>query len=1088
MEKTLYFYAKLLLLHSLMASLTALAAAATTNTTTDLSVLLSLKSHIITTTEHYNMLSHNWSSDTSICHWAGVTCSTSQRVTGLNISNMGITGTVPPQLGNLSFLVSLDLQGNKFGGELPTWFHLLPELKYLSLGNNSFNGNITGSLFSSKKLHTLILSYNSLQGPVPRECGNATLLEILNLGHNKLTGVIPDEIGNLHNLKMLVMTSNDLEGSIPLNVFNISSLEVIDLSNNSLSGTLPQSLCFNLRTLGELSLDTNNLHGHLPTSLSGCSALQTLSLFENEFSGSIPREIGNLTLLKTLFLMGNNLTGVIPAEMKNLHKLELFLLSYNMLTGPIPSGIFNNSFLKMIDLTGNHITGNLPSTIGYGLPNIQRIHLVQNNMDGVIPSSISNCSGLTHLDIQRNEFRGIIPDSLGNLRLLECLGLAGNNFQADLSLSFITSLTNCRYLTDLWISQNPLNGILPSSIGNVSSTLRVFHASNCKLKGRIPKEIGNLSQLIKLDLMGNDLIGLIPSTIRGLKQLQGLRLQGNKIEGSISEGLCEMQNLAYLHLGQNFLRGPIPECLGSVTSLRSIFLGSNGLTSTIPTNIWNLKDLLELNVSSNHLNGLLPLEMGNLQAITVLELSNNDFTGEIPDFAGGLLALTTLSLANNKFEGPIPEPMGRMLSLVLLDLSHNRLSKEIPKSFETLKYLKYFNVSFNELSGEIPTSGPFRNFTGQSFLFNAALCGDPRFNVTSCTTSGAKRKRIIVAVCASMGMALMVILLTLAYLLVKLRDRNKLPRQKDIELEISRRLSYFELVKATGGFSQCNLIGSGSYSSVYKGVLANGMILAVKVFKLQLEGTFSSFYTECEVLRSLRHRNLTKVISSCSNPDFKALVLEYMSNGSLEEWLHSNDNFLNGIQRLDIMIDVANALEYLHHGYSTPVVHCDIKPSNVLLDEDMTAHVTDFGVSKLLSEGESISHTKTLATLGYIAPEYGLQGVVSTKSDIYSFGILLMETFTRRRPSSDMFSGDLTLKYWIRGSMPNDLIKVIDPNLLSEDEKHLMEKLKVFSSIMELALHCCAESPSKRINMKDARVTLEKVKLQFMHVGQGPTE
>ncbi|XP_059286823.1 receptor kinase-like protein Xa21, partial [Lycium ferocissimum] len=187
------------------------------------------------------------------------------------------------------------------------------------------------------------------------------------------------------------------------------------------------------------------------------------------------------------------------------------------------------------------------------------------------------------------------------------------------------------------------------------------------------------------------------------------------------------------------------------------------------------------------------------------------------------------------------------------------------------------------------------------------------------------------------------------------------PRKYTIR-DICRRLSYFELAQATGGFSQCNLIGSGSYSSVYKGVLANGMVLAVKVFKLQLEGTFSSFYTECEVLRSLRHRNLTKVITSCSNPDFKALVLEYMSNGSLEEWLHSNDNFLNDIQRLDIMIDVANALEYLHHGYSTPVVHCDIKPSNILLDEDMTAHVTDFGVSKLLSEGESISHTKTLAT------------------------------------------------------------------------------------------------------------------------------
>ncbi|KAJ8539270.1 hypothetical protein K7X08_013522 [Anisodus acutangulus] len=209
-RSTLYLYAKLVLLQSLIASLTAIADA-TTNITTDQSALVALKSHI-STTEHNNMLSNNWSSDTSICNWAGVTCSIGQRVTGLNISNMDLTGTIPPQLGNLSFLVSLDLQGNKFGGELPTWFHLLLELEYLSLRNNSFTGSIPGSLFSSKKLRTLVLSHNSLQGLVPAECGNATLLEILNLGHNKLIGVVPEEIGNLHNLKMLVMESNDFEG------------------------------------------------------------------------------------------------------------------------------------------------------------------------------------------------------------------------------------------------------------------------------------------------------------------------------------------------------------------------------------------------------------------------------------------------------------------------------------------------------------------------------------------------------------------------------------------------------------------------------------------------------------------------------------------------------------------------------------------------------------------------------------------------------------------------------------------------------------------------------------------------------------
>ncbi|XP_060171093.1 receptor kinase-like protein Xa21 [Lycium barbarum] len=181
------------------------------------------------------------------------------------------------------------------------------------------------------------------------------------------------------------------------------------------------------------------------------------------------------------------------------------------------------------------------------------------------------------------------------------------------------------------------------------------------------------------------------------------------------------------------------------------------------------------------------------------------------------------------------------------------------------------------------------------------------------------------------------------------------------------RISYFEVERATQGFDQCNLLGCGGYGSVYKGIFANGMVREIKVFNLQIEGAFKSFDSECEVLRNLRHRNLTKVITSCTNLDFKALLLEYMPNGSLEQWLHSDGYFLNMIQRLDIMIDVASALEYLHHGYVTVVVHSDLKPSNVLLDERQVGHVSDFGLAKLLREGESVAHTKTLATMGYIA-------------------------------------------------------------------------------------------------------------------------
>ena len=155
---------------------------------------------------------------------------------------------------------------------------------------------------------------------------------------------------------------------------------------------------------------------------------------------------------------------------------------------------------------------------------------------------------------------------------------------------------------------------------------------------------------------------------------------------------------------------------------------------------------------------------------------------------------------------------------------------------------------------------------------------------------------------------------------------------------------------------------------MYRGTLLDGTSIAVKVFNLNIEGGFKSFEAECDVLGSIRHRNLVKIISSCSSIDFKALVLEYMPKGSLQKWLYSDNHFLDMIERLNVMIDVASSLEYLHHGCPLPVAHCDLKPSNILLNKDMVALVSDFGISKFLGNEESITQTMTLATIGYMAP------------------------------------------------------------------------------------------------------------------------
>ncbi|KAE8706117.1 putative Leucine-rich repeat protein kinase family protein [Hibiscus syriacus] len=380
-----------------------------------------------------------------------------------------------------------------------------------------------------------------------------------------------------------------------------------------------------------------------------------------------------------------------------------------------------------------------------------------------------------------------------------------------------------------------------------------------------------------------------------------------------------------------------------------------------------------------------------------------------------------MDLSNNRFDSAIPTGVVNLKDLTHFSLSNNRITGPIPESFGELLNLEFLDLSRNNLSGEIPKSLEKPRYLKY-------------FNVSFNGLEGTWK-----------------------------------------------RISYHELHRATDGFSRSKLLGNGSYGSVYHGTLSYGITFAVKVFKLELEGAFKSFDVECEVLRNTRHRNLIKIISSCSNDlDFKALVLEFMPNGSLDKWLYSNNHFLDILQRLNTMIDVASALEYLHHGNETPFVHCDLKPCNILLDEDMVAHLSDFGIAKLLCNEDSMIQTITMATVGYMAPDYGIDGIVSTKGDVYSFGILLMETVTRKKPTDEMFTGERSLKSWVKESISSTLLnQVVDMNLLSTNGREHSAANNCTLSILQVALECSAESPDERLNTKEIVTKLEKIKTKF---------
>uniref|UniRef100_A0A2N9IFC8 non-specific serine/threonine protein kinase n=1 Tax=Fagus sylvatica TaxID=28930 RepID=A0A2N9IFC8_FAGSY len=805
----------------------------------------------------------------------------------------------------------------------------------------------------------------------------------------------------------------------------------------------------------------------------------------------IPRSLGNCTSLKEIHLDDNYLTGELPLEIGNLQNLMEITLANNSLTGTIPNAIFNISTIEVISLYLNQFSGQLPLSIGHWLPNLKELYLWDNELKGIIPNSISNASKLTQLELGANYFSGSIPNTLGNLRHLETLNL-GNNYltreTSILELSFLSSLTNCKNLKTIVLAYNPLNGTLPNSIGNLSTSLEEFLAFNCNIKGIIPVGIGNLSNMMALHLEDNELAGPIPSTVGGMRNLQGLFLQHNRLQGSIPIGMCQLIKLVELILNHNELFGPIPNCWGNLSSLQKLYLNSNKLTS-IPSSFWSLKYILQVNLSSNSFSGHLPLDVGNLEVVTDIDLSWNQLSGDIPTSIGGLDSLENLSIAHNKFQGPIPQSFDKLISMVFLDLSHNNFSGVIPKSLMELKYLKYFNVSFNRLQGEIPFGGVIGKFSAQSFMGNEALCGPPQLQVPPCKSSNIGHSKTGTIVILRFILPAMIIFASmLVFVLIRCRKRyEKLKIQGDLlPLATWRRISYFELELATYGFSESNLVGKGSFGSVYRGTLSDRSSVAVKVFNLNIEGGFKSFEAECDVLCRIRHRNLVRIISSCSSMDFKALVLEFMPKGSLKKWLYSHNYFLDIQQRLNMMIDVASALEYLHHGVPLPVVHCNLKPSNILLNEDMVAHVSDFGISKLLGDEDSMTQTMTLATIGYMAPEYGSQGIISTRGDVYSYGILLMETFTRKSPTDEMFVGEMSLNRWVKESLPHAVIEVVDVNLLKRGEDYFTAKLDCISSIMKMAMDCSTEAPNERINMRDVVTTLKNIKLKFLKdVGGG---
>ncbi|XP_030540086.2 probable LRR receptor-like serine/threonine-protein kinase At3g47570 [Rhodamnia argentea] len=942
----------------------------------------------------------------------------------------------------------------------------------------------------------------------------------LDLSSQKLSGAISPHIGNLSFLRELWLGNNNFDHEIPPQITRLSRLRILRLENNLLVDEIPENIsaCSNLVIL---VLRYNQLTGKIPIQFGSLSNLQIFSLYSNNLIGSVPSSIGNLSSLEELSLSRNNLDGSIPPALGHLLKLQYFYVLGNKLSGSIPTGILNLSSLTRFDIGLNQIRGSLPADIGFTLSNLRFFSIANNLFEGQVPPSISNCTKLEALQLSTNKLSGKIP-SLENMHELQRF----TNYENQLGygkpqdLNFICSLTNATKLEVLLISFNYFGGELPNCICNLSITLTKFSTTENLVFGEIPRQIENLVNLEILSVGRNELSGVVPSNLGNLRNLTVLRLNDNHLGGTLPPSLGDLTQLNELSLAGNNFQDQIPSELSNCKFLNLLNLSSNNLSGTIPPNIMGISSpAVLLDLSRNRLIGVPPMEVGNLRFLTTLDISENILVGEIPNSLGDCVALLSLRIGGNSFHGSIPQSMTSLRGIEELDLSHNNFSGEIPQFLEAFRSLKVLNLSYNNFEGTLPRGGVFENATGVSIIGNAKLCGGlPKFQLPKCVSSSSKSREVhvlklsAVVICSLLGSALVLAILYLCWW----KRRVQEPVSSSVAVLCSN-VTYGALLKATNGFSSTNLVGIGSFGSVYKGVLEDsGTAVAVKVLHLVGRGALKSFIVECEVLKNIGHRNLLKIPTVCSGidyqgNDFKAIVYDFMDNGSLEQWLHQkatpslgNEPLkkVNFIRRINIAIDVASALDYLHNQCHIPIIHCDLKPSNVLLDARMVAHVGDFGLAKFIlgssldTVANQMSSVGLRGTIGYAPPEYAMGCEVSREGDVYIHGILLLEMFTGLSPTEDKFRDNFTLHSFVAAALPGQALEITDHILLLERESRfnpnnrhhwLSESDTIFQEclvmVYDIGVACSNEVPGRRMSINGDASQLQKIRQKLFALG-----
>ncbi|KAL2650854.1 hypothetical protein R1flu_018982 [Riccia fluitans] len=920
---------------------------------------------------------------------------------------------------------------------------------------------------------------------------DSSIVTGLDLSSRNLTGSIPEEIGALTDLQVLDLNNNLLTGSIPSAFTSLTQLTFINLTSNYLNGSFPPGISA-LKNLRQLDAYDNFFSGPLPEELGQLSELVYLHLGGNYFEGEIPSSYWNLGKLEFLNLAGNEIVGPLPPAIGNLTSLTWLEMGYNSFNCELPSEIGVLRELTYVDVSWAQIVGEIPRELGQ-LSNLNSLFLFRNQLTGTIPAELGNLSAIWSLDLSNNSLSGSVPLEFGNLKELRLLSLWGNNLVG----SIPASIGDLPHLLTLFLWKNCFSGSLPKQLG-LSSSLSNLDVSSNNFSGPIPPDLCMSGALWKLMLFDNAFSGPVPAGLASCPSLLRVRMENNRLTGPIPKGFGSVPALDFLDLSGNLLNGSIPEDIVSAAEITFLDISYNLLTGGFPSSeaIWTFYKLQEFNAAGNSLSGSIPEEFGKLSSLDVLVLSDNGLTGHIPPSLGNCSRLTSLDLSNNKLSGEIPPELGNIMVLSWVDLSRNQLEGKIPTTLTDLTNLEAFNVSFNNLQGPIPNSGNLQVMNTSWFIGNPGLCGRqisrPCTGADEQEQKGKKGGAVAFMIAGVFLVALGVLIVGICCFYRQyhwqirrvLKGGTSTPPEWPWTLTTFQRLN-FTADEVVGCMKESNIIGMGGAGTVYRGEFLGGDIVAVKRLwgscKPQV-GRDQGFSAEVDLLGSIRHRNIVRLLGFCTNHEMNLLIYEYMPNGSLGELLHGWKNGSNRdgkkvniladwLTRFNVAMGVAQGLAYLHHDCCPPIVHRDVKSNNILLDSNMEARVADFGLAKLFESNQSMS--LVAGSYGYIAPEYAYTLKVDEKSDIYSLGVVFLELLTGKQPvESTEFGESVNIVDWVTRKMQSKegLSEVLDPDVGSGCNSVQEEMIMV----LRIALLCTSRLPKDRPSMRDVVTMLSE--------------